>query len=64
MGPSIVTKAVKVLNPYLVFDVPRVNLEVGVDHNMELIGATIDVTRDVMAFVQYPDQFVTGNGTP
>jgi hypothetical protein len=61
MGPRIVTKAVKVLNPYLVFDVPRVNLDVGGDHDMELIGATIDVTKDVMAFIRYPDQFVTGN---
>jgi hypothetical protein len=61
MGPRIVTKAVTVLNPYLVFDVPRVNLEVGVDQDLELIGATVDVTKDVMAFVRYPDQFVTGN---
>jgi hypothetical protein len=35
-------------------------LGVGADHDMELIGATIDVTKDVMAFVRYPDQFVTG----
>lgn len=60
LGPRVVSKGVKVLNPYLVFDIPRVNLSLGNDDDAEMIGATIDVRKDLIAFVRFLDQFVTG----
>jgi len=60
LGQRIVSKAIGVVNPYLVFDIPRVDPACSTDDDTEMIGATFDVNKDTMAFVRCPDQFVAG----
>jgi len=60
LGQRIVSKAIGVVNPYLVFDIPRVDLGCLTDNDTEMIGATFDVNKNTMAFVRCPDQFVAG----
>ena len=55
-----ITKGVKVWNPYLVFDVPRPGLTCGDDMESEMVGTMIDVGKGLMAFIRYPDQWLTG----
>ena len=55
-----ITKAVKVWNPYLVFDVPRPGLMCGDDMESEMVGTMIDIGKGLAAFIRYPDQWLTG----
>ena len=56
-----ITNAVKVWNPYLVFDVPRPGLMCGDDMESEMVGTMIDVGKSLTAFIRYPDQWLTGH---
>ena len=56
MGSS---KTLKIWNPYLVFDIPRPGLMWGGDMESEMVGNTIEIYKDLTAFVRYPDQWFT-----
>jgi hypothetical protein len=51
------SKTVTVWNPHLVFDIPRPGLIWGGDMESEMVGNTIEIYKDLTAFVRYPDQW-------
>lgn len=58
-----VKKSVVVWNPHLVFDVPRPGLTPSDNMELEMVGATVGLGKDFMAFIRYPDQWFTGDNS-
>ena len=57
---SLRTKQIRVWNPYMVFDVPRMNLAWSDDLDSEMVGTTVRLGKALEAFIRYPDQCFTG----
>lgn len=55
------SKTINVWNPYLVFDIPRPGLMWGGAMESEMVGNTIEIYKDLTAFVRYPDQWFNSN---
>jgi hypothetical protein len=55
--PLEISRSVKVWNPYVVFDLPRPGLLWGGDMESEMVGTTVEISKDLTAFVRYPDQW-------
>lgn len=54
------TREVKVWNPYMVFDVPRMGLAWSDSAESNMVGMTVELNKALTAFVRYPDQSFTG----
>ena len=51
---------VNVKNSCVRFDSPRQGLEWGCDREVEMVGTSVEIWRDLKAFIRYPDQWFNG----